>query len=493
MPRIGFSERIRMKKIIVTTAVCFLCIAPNPSFAQSIFWTELGGGTIDSSAFNGSGFNPIAAGLYTPYGVAIETGSGKLYWTNVLGGEIMCSNRDASSPTPLVEGLSLPRGIAIDESNGMMYWVENGSKTLRSATLDGLSVQDILTSGLSAPTGIAVDGLNGEIYWTDNGGGTKYIGRCDLNGGNATHIYSTTNFVSGIAVDIVHSQIYWTEYGPSRSIMAANLDGSNVIMIESISASNPRGIFVASLAGMIFWTDYLTNQIETASLNGSGESVIVSGLNNPLSIYGSGGIDYSLAVQLSDFKVVSSSFDEVELRWQTQSEIDNVGFNILRADGPAATFKLISSYTSNDSLKGMGTSSSGRAYDFTDNKVVSGKTYQYKIQSVSTNGTMKDLSTLTVTVDVPKNYALYQNYPNPFNPSTTIRFDLKQTSSVTLEVYNVLGQRLEYWNYGTMDAGRYNKNVNLDAFASGVYYYRILAQGNNGEKFESMKKLVLMK
>lgn len=44
-----------------------------------------------------------------------------------------------------------------------------------------------------------------------------------------------------------------------------------------------------------------------------------------------------------------------------------------------------------------------------------------------------------------------------------------------------------------MNAGRYNENVNLDAFASGVYYYRIIAQGNNEEKFESIKKLVLMK
>ncbi len=493
MTRIGLSERIGMKKIIVTIAVYFLGIAPNLSFAQSIFWTELGEGGIDSSAFNGSSFNMVALGLYTPYGIAIEPGSGKMYWTNVLGGEIMCSNRDASGFTAVVEGLSLPRGIAIDESNGMMYWVENGSKTLRSASLDGLSMQDILTSGLSAPTGIAVDGVNGKIYWTDNGAGTKYVGWCDLDGSNATHIYATTNFVSGIAVDIIHSQIYWTEYGPSRSIMAANLDGSNAATVESISTSNPRGIFVASLAGMIFWTDYLTNQIESASLDGSGESVIVSGLNNPLSIYASNGVDYSLAVQLSDFKAVSSSFDQVELRWQTQSEIDNVGFNILRADGPAAAFKLISSYASNDSLRGLGTSSTGRAYDFVDKKVTSGKTYQYKIQSVSTNGTTKDLSTLTVTVDVPKNYALYQNYPNPFNPSTTIRFDLKQTSAVTLEIYNVLGQRVEYWNYGMTDAGRYNENVNMDRFASGVYYYRIIAQGNDGERFESIKKLVLMK
>ncbi len=223
-----------------------------------------------------------------------------------------------------------------------------------------------------------------------------------------------------------------------------------------------------------------------------------------------GSSDASLAVQATDF-VAKSNIGSVTLTWRTRSEVNNAGFNILRQD-PATTsgstslttgFKLISSYTSNDSLKGMGTSSIGRAYDFTDNKVTSGKTYQYKIQSVSTNGTTTDLTTLSVTVDIPKNYALYQNYPNPFNPSTTIRFDLKQQSTVSLEIYNVLGQRVEYWNYGMMDAGRYNENVNLDAFASGVYFYKISAVGNSaqsgsasggdGQKFVSIKKLLMIK
>ncbi len=226
---------------------------------------------------------------------------------------------------------------------------------------------------------------------------------------------------------------------------------------------------------------------------------ISSGVNNGYP-YLLGVTDLPLAVEATDF-LATADLGSVTLSWQTQSEVNNAGFNILRED-PSTTsgstslttgFKVISSYTSNNNLKGLGTSTSGRAYDFTDNKVTSGKTYQYKIQSVSTNGTTSDLTTLSVTVDVPKNYALYQNYPNPFNPSTTIRFDLKQKSTVSLEIYNVLGQRVEYWNYGMMDAGRYNEVVNMDRFASGVYYYRINAVGNDGEKFASIKKLMLVK
>lgn len=48
------------------------------------------------------------------------------------------------------------------------------------------------------------------------------------------------------------------------------------------------------------------------------------------------------------------------------------------------------------------------------------------------------------TIEIPKNYALYQNYPDAFNPSTMIRFDLKEGSTVALDIYIVLGK--EYWN-----------------------------------------------
>ncbi len=218
---------------------------------------------------------------------------------------------------------------------------------------------------------------------------------------------------------------------------------------------------------------------------------ISSGINNGYP-YLAGVTDYPLAVEATSF-AVKADVESVTLTWVTRSEVGNAGFNVTRQDPGETSFKLIASYISSENLKGLGTSISGRAYSFTDSKVSSGKTYQYKIQSVSTNGTTKDLTTLSVTVDIPKDYALYQNYPNPFNPSTTIRFDLKQTSTVTLEVYNLLGEKVEYWNYGTMDAGRYNEIVNMDRFASGVYYYRINAIGEDGRKFVSMKKLVLMK
>ena len=96
--------------------------------------------------------------------------------------------------------------------------------------------------------------------------------------------------------------------------------------------------------------------------------------------------------------------------------------------------------------------------------------------------------------NVPKVYALMQNYPNPFNPTTTIQYDLPKASHVTLRVYDVLGREVATLVDGIQAASSYRLQWNATAYASGVYFYRIQAQSQDGSKsFTSVKKLLLMK
>ncbi|HSD62418.1 MAG TPA: T9SS type A sorting domain-containing protein, partial [Ignavibacteriaceae bacterium] len=91
-------------------------------------------------------------------------------------------------------------------------------------------------------------------------------------------------------------------------------------------------------------------------------------------------------------------------------------------------------------------------------------------------------------------YALYQNYPNPFNPSTNITYQLKEKSYVTLEVFNILGERVtSIINDVVQDPGQHivswnGLNSSGEKTASGIYIYRIKA--NN---FISSKKMILLK
>jgi len=97
---------------------------------------------------------------------------------------------------------------------------------------------------------------------------------------------------------------------------------------------------------------------------------------------------------------------------------------------------------------------------------------------------------------IPKSFALVQNFPNPFNPSTTIQFDLPVASEVSLKVYNLLGQEVEtLLNSRRYEAGTFSSVFDAQQFASGVYFYRIDAQGIAGPQtsFHEIKKMIIMK
>jgi plastocyanin len=70
-------------------------------------------------------------------------------------------------------------------------------------------------------------------------------------------------------------------------------------------------------------------------------------------------------------------------------------------------------------------------------------------------------------------FVLAQNYPNPFNPSTTIQFTVPFDASVSLRVYNVLGQEVRQLYSGHLVAGTYNVSFDGESLPSGLYFYRL--------------------
>jgi hypothetical protein len=92
------------------------------------------------------------------------------------------------------------------------------------------------------------------------------------------------------------------------------------------------------------------------------------------------------------------------------------------------------------------------------------------------------------TPALPAEFALSQNYPNPFNPATVIPYTLAKSSTVTLTVFNILGQEVATLVNEFQVAGTHQAVFSAQSLASGMYFYKLEA----GD-FSAVRKMLLLK
>jgi hypothetical protein len=113
----------------------------------------------------------------------------------------------------------------------------------------------------------------------------------------------------------------------------------------------------------------------------------------------------------------------------------------------------------------------------------------YGVIFVADNMRVTSINTSVISEgELPVMFMLKQNYPNPFNPSTTISYQLRTQSYVTLKVFDVLGREVATLVNSVEQPGNKSVNFNAGNLESGVYYYRLQA-GN----FIETKKFVLLR
>lgn len=101
-------------------------------------------------------------------------------------------------------------------------------------------------------------------------------------------------------------------------------------------------------------------------------------------------------------------------------------------------------------------------------------------------------TTLPVSVEdetlTAKDFYLNQNFPNPFNPATRINYGVAKAGNVEISVYNILGNKVASPVNEFKPAGNYSVDFNASKLSSGVYFYKIVANG-----FVQTKKMILEK
>jgi len=92
------------------------------------------------------------------------------------------------------------------------------------------------------------------------------------------------------------------------------------------------------------------------------------------------------------------------------------------------------------------------------------------------------------TLIIPSDYIIAQNFPNPFNPETQIRFGLPEYGRMTIEIFNLQGQKVAILVDGYYEAGFHSVTFSGTNHPSGVYFYRAVA----GD-FQDIKRMLLIK
>jgi FlgD Ig-like domain len=208
--------------------------------------------------------------------------------------------------------------------------------------------------------------------------------------------------------------------------------------------------------------------------------------------------DISLPVELASFESIAEN-GLVTLKWLTESEVNNLGFEIYRAPEKEADYILLSGYKTNPDLAGQGNSSTRHEYSYNDKSVKPETTYWYKLADLDFSGvkTFHNPISVTTAKALPTGFKLKPNYPNPFNPTTTISFDIPRTNTELVDtqliIYNTLGQVTKTLYQDKLNAGSYE--VQWDGTTDGGNYapsgiYFVVFSAN---EFSQTGKLILLK
>lgn len=196
----------------------------------------------------------------------------------------------------------------------------------------------------------------------------------------------------------------------------------------------------------------------------------------------------ALPVSLSSFTGTTDKRN-VTLTWVTEWELNNSGFDIERAN---VTLSGVEEWIKAEFIPGHGTSNTANGYMFKDEKLNAG-TYKYRLKQIDYNGNYEYFPLeQNVTVKPPGKFDMSQNYPNPSNPKCKINFEMPVNGNVNIKLFDITGSEVYTFLNESREADYYTIEFDGSNLASGVYFYRIIAQGE-GQTFTKTMKMVLVK
>jgi len=251
----------------------------------------------------------------------------------------------------------------------------------------------------------------------------------------------------------------------------------NTVWLDHASGFPAAGDF-------IYLRAFNSNNLIAATYYGDAQLFEVQNLNGEIydPLLNFGQVVQPLPILLISFQAIPG-INLVTLKWKTETEVDNYGFEVERSvcGIQKSEWKKIGF------IEGHGNSNSPKTYLFTDRNLAGGSKFKYRLKQIDTDGKFEYSDVVEVEL-IPNEFVLYQNYPNPFNASTIIRYSIPQINSIELIIFNLIGEVIRREVIENQKEGIYELSFNATGLPSGVYFYRIQAGS-----FVETKKMVLMK
>ena len=268
--------------------------------------------------------------------------------------------------------------------------------------------------------------------------------------------------------------------GRTEMYTIERLDGDQWVGLNSVGAyaSNVYVVEATTLADSTSENDAMTTYRVVANMDeGNFESEPFSGYS----------VDNIFPGMLTGLNAVLVD-GVVNLNWEMSDANDLSHYNIYRSDLP--DFNIEESYFLGESNEPV----------YSDDITELGE-YYYMVTAVDINENEGDpsevvniaLLSLEDIYGLPEDFAIHQNYPNPFNPATTLRYDIPESGTVSILIYDMMGRQIRTLVNENVPAGYHfvqwdGTNQTGAPVAAGVYIYSL-----NSGSFRGIKKMILLK
>lgn len=304
--------------------------------------------------------------------------------------------------------------------------------------------------------------------------------------GFIVHLSFTNRFAESLSLD-------WTKVANGSSTrvnelrVAVSANNEPFAELASVSFDNTAqaqsGTLTIALPSDLDGERSVRFRIYSTNVSGSGAHprVVVDNL------YVSAPEDSPLPVELASYSA-SYADNTVRIAWRTASEHNNAGFEVLRAGGSDSVFLPIASYLTNSELRGLGTSSSGRSYQYDDrleSRAEGATLLRYRLVDVAIDGTRKDNGQRTVLVPAepsPSAFAVVHLridniVPVPAGDALALSWTQARGGRASVDVYNARGMHILMRDFGDRVAGLQTADIDVSSLARGGYVLALCVDG----------------